>query len=1137
MKQPMQHARNHLQLCIFAILSISVSLACADRIVTWPWPDGVTQRLTWSFEAPTDAEPFYIRIPQLDRLRHIIPDQAGVFDDQGRFIESARHETDNGTELWFEAEPGRHYFSGWTPGRPLPQATRQEQQAHFETIGQNDNGMDLLDDLIATVLDRPEHFNIQRQVAIARPDRLLRQSTWRVESGAAVQESPGRNIFLVSRQAFGDIKLTLEVHPGRATYAGIAVAVEDTALPDTSGIYWLMGADQEPGQTGYYRTWGHVRSDEPGPQMTRGEWNRLRARIEDGRVSLQVNDEPPRLLELPDAWSGSGHVALATFGGSARFRDIRVTEIETDTLAFSDQFAGDGFDDRHWIDGNDRSEQGFVRVRNTSGSPQRFTFTHLKHRDPFFSRNQRFEDTPTAPGDVTPWRLMNDLYHGQPYSLMFGDQTGGTVEFATHPHDDAIVRRLAFPDDEGLTVEITRANFDRAEQILTSREISTALLDDVKAMTFVGSRPEHFRIGWPDGHRLMWEAGRRLGFNLVKIGPSERHAVPFDELGFTYINAFCHWVSQFARGGGGYRRAGNASEAERVYQRWENSGLADRVVQIDVYDEAGIGPGSRIRGDLPDLSKDPDAWDQIIRNAGLTPKDFIRPDNPPPDGLDPMSTEYWEHVKFYGLDARETNPQGVYNSLKAHDGIWWTRFHNYRQELHRQFGDHVRVTANIMYTTFFSDSMAGLDPFILYGPNPALDMPQVCDYKVGWPQQEEFLIDLLRCAQRPNPPDVQAYLASQVSFASRSRRSLQLRAFAALGAGARSMNFYRWGPRYGNTENWYDTDRPRLQTIGDIAHAIGFVDRILAEGGPRQSRIAILHSIHDARWDSLDRYRHSQSERRVLFHLLRSLHHQPDFIADEIPPPAQGINWDDYRVIFISQRTMTDATADDLLAWVRRGGHLIALGHCGELDAMGQPWNRMTSAFGLQTIRPLESDTHRAIEGSTIGTHAAGAMLVEAADAGDEQAWFSDGTPAKIARAYGEGRMVYLPFQLGRSYHHGGSYQARMKSDVLLGMQMDLLAWTAPLLEPAGLPVAATDNPLIGARLIESEHGTAVILLNTTGAPEAQSVTVSVQHPGNVTVESLYQGPLTARQTSDGRLTFELAMGLTDIVRLQPEAP
>ena len=499
-----------------------------------------------------------------------------------------------------------------------------------------------------------------------------------------------------------------------------------------------------------------------------------------------------------------------------------------------------------------------------------------------------------------------------------------------------------------------------------------------------------------------------------------------------------------------------------------------------------------------------------------------------------MSTDYWKHVTGY-IPADRTNfPLGVYNSMKALQGCWPTRFGNLRAALRSASGSNLVTTANIHINAYVRDNLSGIDPWLNYSRLRTLDIPQSCDYWIGWPQQEEFLIDLLRCAVRPHDNPVDAMLQSQVSYMPQSAPSLKLRAFSAIGAGVRSLSFYAWGPRYAATENWYDTDPLRLRVIGEINHAAGWVEDILLNGHPPQARIAILYSRPSELWDRLapsegiTKPGTYLAERRILYHLLRGLQQPVDMIQDEVLPAEQGINVNDYKCIFMAQRCITRKGADMLLDWVKQGGTLIGDVSCGQFDETEQPWRIMLDAFGLKSISPQETSDPAALEiaGAGIKTR----RLISTVEVKDALvvATFTNGAPAVTERKLGKGRLIYSAWTPGFAYHIG----AHVTNDVLNGMQESVRPIVAGWITAAGAPACEADNPLISARLIQSPVGSAVILINSTGAEKVDKVRVTVRGMPVKSVESLEQGVTPFRAEGDS-VQIELPLGLTDVLRLQ----
>ena len=792
---------------------------------------------------------------------------------------------------------------------------------------------------------------------------------------------------------------------------------------------------------------------------------------------------------------------------------------------------------------------GLFRVVNTGAGDNQYMFMVRIHRSPWRKRNLKFEGGLVRPGRATPWARLPNIVQAAPATLQVYsgpksvDKMTGRLELASAPSEDRVLRRLDM-NGKVLTVECSSVNFRVSDQIRTDAEIGASTLARVEEMSFKGRRPERFPTGYAGGHEDQHRAGRLLGFTAALGSPGRPTKEFFERLGYRYIYTYTHWLGQWNRGGGGYRRDRNDEHARELGARWGRTGLTDRIYRISVRDEANLDAGGRTREKgLADMHKDPDAWSQVIGYAGLEPADFIRPDDPPAEDLDPMSPEYWRHLRGCRADEREEDPACVYNTMKVWRAVWPCRFGNIRASLRKAFGADILTTANVHERAYFRDNLSGIDPWMIYSKHQALDVPQVCDYEVGWPQHEEWLIDLQRCALRPHAhKPVEAMLQAQVSYFPRPPLHLKLCAMSAVGAGARSLSFYKWGPRYLATENWYDTDPERLQVIGDINHAVGWVEEILLHGSPPPARAAILYSGPGDLWDRLapaegiDRPSRYLKERRILYHLLRGLHRGVDMIHDEVLPADQGIDVDQYKIIFMSQRCITEKGAHMLLDWVRRGGTLIGIVSVGQLDELERPYAPMLEAFGLSSISVAFDSGREAreIPGAGIRLRDRHAMFarVEVSDAG-VTARFKDGSPAVTEKRLGRGKLIYAAWGPGDAYHRFSddtSERAR-KLRLLEGMQEEVRDLVAGWIEGAGPPICRTDHPLVSARLIESPKGAAVVLVNSTDRDPLPEVTVTIRGRPLRTAESLEQGPLRLSREGD-TITFRLPLSSTDIVRL-----
>jgi hypothetical protein len=686
--------------------------------------------------------------------------------------------------------------------------------------------------------------------------------------------------------------------------------------------------------------------------------------------------------------------------------------------------------------------------------------------------------------------------------------------------------------DEPVIVECSKAMFQTSDELKSDAEIGAELLVDVKRMSFKGKAPQLFPTGYPGGHATMFEAGRLLGFNAIHRPAGQGHDM-VERYGYKYIYTFSHLLGTTGQGSG-FDRDKNAKQAEQVADLWKKAGVLQNVYFISLRDEADLDVATSVKKPLcAKASADPWVWSQILKRAGVPPEALMRPDHKTPAGLDPLSSNYWTYVVGFTGDEKEAHRQGVYDTMKVAQAVWPTRFANASEAFHTALGSNVLTVANNHINTYIKDNFSGLDPWMIYSRQRCLDVPQSCDYWIGFPQQEEFVIDLMRCAGRPHDKPVDAMMQAQSSYQVQTARSLKLRALSAVGAGARSLSFYEWGPRYMATENWYDGDRKRLQVIGEINHAVGWVEDIVLKGRPAPARVAILYSRPSELWDRLAPSegiadpRDYTCTRRVLYHALRGLQQPVEMIQDEVLPAEQGINIDQYACIFMSQRCITAKGADLLLDWVRRGGTLIGIIACGQFDELEQPWDKMSSAFGLKSwkVSPIPKGEYGELEmaGIRFGHMQA---RIEVSDA-KVLMKFADGSPAVTEKALGKGRLIYSAWSPGAAYHTG----CTMTNGVMVGLSEAVLPVVASWIRPAGIPVCETAPSAVSARLIQSPVGVAVFLINTTGADRLDKVRVTLHGISVKSVESLECGKVPFTPEGDG-VVVELPMGLTDILKI-----
>ncbi|MEI7436409.1 MAG: family 16 glycoside hydrolase [bacterium] len=979
--------------------------AAADLALEWKidWPPGVKS----DFESP-------VTVSNYNRFSLIISDKAlsGIYNELGELTRWGFYTPQGGGSsarlLCFEAQPGHRYFSFWRrDGKPCAPSGNLRSDLPFSEL-------DLLSAIAAT------------------PGLMYQPTAWNIVNGSVRQLTSRHNVFLMSVPTFKDFEMTVRIKLGSAQYAGIVIRATDPDRPDATGLYWLINRGSASGSRGANSLWGIVHNQEPGLLLNPDKWNELRAVVTGQTACLYLNGELCKQVQLPPGQGLQGAIGLATYGGTADFDEVRVRDLAKEKLVFEDTFdQQEALSPASWRDRSDligAIHGGYFRVQALAGDRSApFNFTLRFHRDPWSHAGllqvepDGFTPWVWVPGvrDLNPMTIILRRATGEPASLEFSSDMTGRKPFYTLPLTTGVV---SHGTSAHVCVEVSPADFISKESIRTDAEVSHATLEAVKAMTFKGRAPETFPAGYAMGHRYDCEAGRRLGFNAIVL--TDKQIV--DDLGFRYIYTYTHLLTASGLGAG-YRKALNEKTMHSLADSVRNQGLTDKIYRISVFDEPGDNPAAHIRSPQEQycMANDPDAWRQMMATANLKPEEFIDPSNPPPDGVTPNQASFWKHVRMRTMADREKDPSGVLKTMQLWAASYPTRFGNARDAIRLAFGTNVLVTANLHDAHFFSGPCSDVDPWLIFSQQEKLDVPQACDYTAAFPPGDELMVDMLRSALQPHDKPVDIYLAAQTSYQTRSPQSLRLRAFGAIGAGARSISFYEYGPRYAATENWYDTDIPRLQTIGDICHAIGWAEDILLAGRPRPASIAILYGRVSDLWDALDLGSSPYvGDRRNIYYLLRNSHLDVDFLCDDVLPAPDQL--DRIKVIFMAQRCLAPRAQEALLAWVERGGTLIGILGSGRLNDLAQPQDQMVKAFGLDKLVVEEpgfksprasAGSRRIVAMGNPETAGLVATAMVASKSASVLSMFDDGTPAVVQQLRGKGRLICTAFMPGHSYH------------------------------------------------------------------------------------------------------------------------
>lgn len=452
------------------------------------------------------------------------------------------------------------------------------------------------------------------------------------------------------------------------------------------------------------------------------------------------------------------------------------------------------------------------------------------------------------------------------------------------------------------------------------------------------------------------------------------------------------------------------------------------------------------------------------------------------------TTAYWSQTYFdwsqIPIETRYANP-GLLLSWKRFVSDTWRSYQKNQLEV---------IRANSDPKQFITTNMMGwFDGYDHYTVSQDLDFAAWDDY-VGKghldPAVNGAAHDLTRGFKRKNFWVMETQPGS-VNWApinnSLDKGEVRAMAWHAIGHGADTVSYWQWRSALNGQEQYHGTivgadgtPAPLFAEIQQIGAEFAKASRALA-GTSVKSEVAILHS-YDSRW-AIQWQKHNREYEPVgeiisYYKPLRAISQSLDII-----PPTAPLS--PYKLVVApGLNVLSDATAENLIDYVRQGGHLVL----GQRSAMKDNDN------GLQTERqpgPLVELLGGRVEQyyalldpiPVQGQFGSGqarlwAELLSAKDSntevletyGKSNGWL-DGQPAAITRPMGKGRITYIGAWLDEA---GMAAAAKWMTDV---------SGVKPALRP--VPDGVEVYPRHGDR------GTIFILVNLSKTE--QSVTLPVE--------------------------------------------
>jgi hypothetical protein len=375
---------------------------------------------------------------------------------------------------------------------------------------------------------------------------------------------------------------------------------------------------------------------------------------------------------------------------------------------------------------------------------------------------------------------------------------------------------------------------------------------------------------------------------------------------------------------------------------------------------------------------------------------------------------------------------------------------------------------------------------------------------------------------------------------------LRLKVYSSLAQGSKELFFWTYGPTLVGTENYWSDLRSEYDGIAKVARALERAEPVLYPAMPVADPVAILYSVSHDIWHADDPA--AFVEMRLLWHALRHLGIQPDFVREEDVERGALRN---YRVLYITGQSLTRKAAAAVDAWTQAGGVVGLSAGAATRDEFYEPavpgfaatvWppdaagriRKQPGPFNervdLPAVPPL-AFVQVEIPGAEITLPAVGYQLEMRSDQAGATvfATYGGSAAAGVSVPYGNGRLFATGFMPMLAYGRLAGFQPTTLEE---RWPPEPRAIVKLALDAAGIePIVSTSVPVVEASLLTGPTGSALVLANYTYQPiDALRVRVKLSHPFVQAIST--EGVPVAATSDQGWVTLDLPLTWTDIVLL-----
>lgn len=453
------------------------------------------------------------------------------------------------------------------------------------------------------------------------------------------------------------------------------------------------------------------------------------------------------------------------------------------------------------------------------------------------------------------------------------------------------------------------------------------------------------------------------------------------------------------------------------------------------------------------------------------------------------------------------------------------------ERLQSAFGHPLCCHPNLNTPGWFTYMLGANKVHMRGGPDPfdiARKSPHVSLWTEDWfrdAQAENWSIaaDLLRSAKAQGGAAIGGYVVGERigTPAGASYKVLSL-----VGKGAKVIDFYTWGPAP-LPDSWSE-NAPAYGSIADAMRLLGRAEHLLFPGEPPRGRVAIHCVGASPLWDrprGLDIDMLYADEPGRLHTALVHAGYSVDFV-DDVDLAGGALEARAYSALYLAGPNLSARAQSAVSVWVtKRGGVVAVLPGAAVADETNQPCETITGLLGLQPRSAArvqqrlwipDLETIARFDHSAFGDAPVALVAMNAIDTSSVVerarlpplrpmdgvqvsvcARLSSGGAAITMRHFGAGKAIAYAFFPGQQYHwtptRGDLPESLQSLPSGWGEAQRRLAVAPAVIAGTPKPVRTT-APLVEALPLTSAVGTAVVLLNWSGAPVNQLI-VSVPRP------------------------------------------